>query len=274
MRTRIFPLILICALLRPISLFAEVAFFGRDYKTYVDMFCFSPGEIEDPSKKILDVAAGPSTFLGDLKVRNLLHPDSKAFDREYPEKTERDGGSDLSQDPLRRAIDRGMRQAFAPYYDKSYLNWPSAQQTAFEEKHRIFSAIHDTFLAYTGKFPELYVKGDILTDLPSKFGDQKFDLILSANLLFLYHQLGHLDKDFHLRAIQNMASLLSQKGELRLFPLDDFDLKTPDFLPEVISKLTQSGLIVERKPGCAPSAGQYTRRRPDLRGEMLVIRHP
>ena len=261
---------LVFALLHSTSLFAEVAFFGRDFKTYVDMFCFSPDEVEDPSKRILDVAAGPSTFLGDLRVRNLLHPDSRAFDREYPEHSNEK--SDLSSNLLKEAIDRGMRQAFAPYYDESYKKWPALQQASFEEKHKIFSTIHETFVAYFQKFPELYVRGDIITDLPSKFKDQKFDLILSSNLLFLYHQVPGLNKGFHLQAILNMAGLLSPKGELRLFPLDDFELKNPEFLPDLIQALKQSGLTVERKPGCAPSAGQHTKRRPDLRGEMLVIR--
>lgn len=242
------------------SVFAEIAFFGRDYDTYKNMFCLSDDDIKN--QRILDVAAGPSTFLGELNIKGWLHPDSKGVDLAYGPIAE-----------MERSIEQGMKQAFSPFYDGSYKKWPQAQQESMERKHRDFTAIHQSFLAYYQKFPGLYIPGDV-RKLPELFVNKpKFDWILSSNLLFLYsEQEKELDEAFHQDAILRMTEVLHDKGEIRLFPLDNFSAKTPAFLDHLVEELRNRHLKVELRKGCAPSVGQLMRRQTDTQGLMMVIR--
>lgn len=243
----------------PLAL-AEVAFFGRDYDTYKNMFCLADEDLKE--KRILDVASGPSTFLGDLKIKGWLHSDSRAVDLAYRTVPE-----------VERSIEQGMKQAFFPMYDGSIQQWPTPQQESMIAKHKNYTIIHESFLAYYQKFPELYLQGD-LRKLPQLFDKKpKFDRIYSANLLFLYSEKEkELDEAFHEEAILRMTEVLEEKGELRIFPLDGFKATTSPFLNSLIDTLrNKHHLVVQIKDGCAPSTGQLMNRMTEARGKMLVI---
>jgi hypothetical protein len=72
-----------------------------------------------------------------------------------------------------------------------------------------------------------YVKAQ-LPKLP--FHDKSFDLVLSANLLFYYHD--KLDYSFHLDSILEMLRISS--NEVRIFPVQLPDAKFPNYLNVLI----------------------------------------
>ena len=238
----------------------EVAFFGRTYAMYQGMFCLSDVDVLDRS--ILDVPAGPSTFLPTLKERGILNGDSKAVDLLYG-----------SQAEVQAAINRGMRTAFSPYFNGSYLSWTEALQHRFLSLFYEFSAQNEVFLRAYQAEPDLFVQGDIRHLDQTTAAISRYDLILSANLLFLYaSEIPWLNETFHKDAILSMVSQLKSQGEIRIFPLDTFSATPPSFLEHLLAELRDRELTIEVKDGCAPSVGQTITHQTHLKGKMLVIR--
>jgi len=249
------------AVLFSFQVIAQVAFFGRDYEEYTKMFCLEEQTLS--AKRILDVPAGPSTFLTSLKEKDILDPASRAVDIDYSE----------NRSHLETMIDKGMRRAFNFFYDESFKTWPIERQNWYLHLYDHFMNVHQSFLDYHDRFPELFVQGDIRL-LQDQLGSQTFDLILSANLLFLYTDSEkELDEQFHRDAILSMAKVLNKNGEIRITPLDDKLAETPAFLPHLMSDLQKEGLHVEIRESCAPSTGQWIKRLKDARGQMLIVRH-
>jgi hypothetical protein len=237
---------------------ATVAFFGRDYETYKDMFCLNDNQLQDQT--ILDTPSGPSTFLGTLKEKGWLKPGSFGVDLAY---------ADI--ETMKKLIDHGMRMSFIPYFDGTFRNWPAAFQTRFVEKFNHFNQVHDQFLAYYQKYPEIFLKGDI-QKLEETVKPNAFDLILSSNLLFLYSGETEINEEFHRNAILSMIRVLKSNGEIRIFPLEDLEAKFPPFLDHLIAELKLQPIELQRTNGCAPSVGHLIKRQYEARGQMLIIR--
>lgn len=72
-----------------------------------------------------------------------------------------------------------------------------------------------------------YIKAQ-LPKLP--FDDKSFDLVLSANLLFYYHD--RFDYSFHLGSILELLRVSS--NEVRIFPVQLPDAAFPDYLNTLI----------------------------------------
>ena len=89
-----------------------------------------------------------------------------------------------------------------------------------------------------------------LPNLP--FPDQRFDLVLSAHLLFFYS--ANRDLTFHLDAVRE---LLRIGTEVRIFPIVDVNSNPSPFLSSVIDELEKDGIacsvervrIISRKQG-------------------------
>lgn len=243
------------------SSFADVLFFGRSYEQIQQQYCFKDEDLRN--KAILDVAAGPSTFLGTLKDKEWLGEGSLAIDLQY---------NDIKS--VSEAVHTGLRGAFSFYYDQSYLKFPENRKNRLLQIHSHFQKVHDDFLRlYEKYYSDLYVQGDVrrLDEVLPR--NREFDFILSSNLLFLYSEREkELDLNFHLEAIQAMVPFLKQNGEIRLFPLDTLSGKTPEFLVPLIQKLIKQDLVVEISEGCGPSTSQAIQGLRDVRGTMMVIR--
>jgi hypothetical protein len=79
-------------------------------------------------------------------------------------------------------------------------------------------------------------------------GDLRFDLILSGNLLFVYSRNmfeGDRERtfDFHRKSLRAMSSLLSQRGELRIYPVGSDESPRYDRLPEILEELGSDGFV-------------------------------
>ena len=94
----------------------------------------------------------------------------------------------------------------------------------------------------SGKQQKRYIDAS-LPHLP--FPDQRFDLVLSAHLLFFYS--ANRDLTFHLDAVRE---LLRIGTEVRIFPIVDVNSNPSPFLSPVIDELEKDGIAcsVERVP--------------------------
>ena len=78
--------------------------------------------------------------------------------------------------------------------------------------------------------------------LPSlPFGDEEFDLLLSAHFLFMYAD--RLDEQFHIITLNELLRVT--KEEVRIFPLVDLEGKRYAHLDKIISYLVHKGCTVE-----------------------------
>ncbi|MDF0682287.1 MAG: methyltransferase domain-containing protein, partial [Candidatus Nitrosocosmicus sp.] len=77
-----------------------------------------------------------------------------------------------------------------------------------------------------------YVKA-ILPSLP--FDDKSFDLVLSSNFLFYYHNM--FDYDFHHDSILEMLRVSSK--EVRIFPVQKPDAKIPEYFETLMESINK-----------------------------------
>ena len=94
----------------------------------------------------------------------------------------------------------------------------------------------------SGKQQGRYIDAS-LPHLP--FPDQRFDLVLSAHLLFFYS--ANKDLAFHLDAVRE---LLRIGPEVRIFPIVDVNSNPSPFVSPVIDELEKDGIAcaIERVP--------------------------
>ncbi|HEX5187442.1 MAG TPA: hypothetical protein VFV86_11185 [Nitrososphaeraceae archaeon] len=77
-----------------------------------------------------------------------------------------------------------------------------------------------------------YVKA-VLPKLP--FGYKSFDLVLSSNFLFYYHNM--FDYDFHHDSILEMLRVASK--EVRIFPVQKPDAKIPEYFDTLMESINK-----------------------------------
>jgi hypothetical protein len=96
------------------------------------------------------------------------------------------------------------------------------------------------------------------------FHDKSFDLVLSANLLFYYHD--KLDYSFHLDSILEMLRISS--NEVRIFPVQLPDAKFPNYLNVLIETVKKR---LQNKISARIETVQHEFRRGV--NKMLVLNH-
>ena len=108
---------------------------------------------------------------------------------------------------LRKSRASSLKQFISDYAAKEQVNSPS-------KKHK------------------RYVKA-VLPKLP--FSDKSFDLVLSSNFLFYYHNM--FDYDFHHDSILEMLRVTSK--EVRIFPVQKPDAKIPEYLDTLMESINE-----------------------------------
>jgi len=196
--------------------------FGRSFAEYRAMFALGEGDL---AGTLLDCGGGPAAFNAGLTRR---------------------GGAVVSADPL-YACEAGAIRARIGEVIPAMLAKLEANREKFrwdrsgspEELVDLRRAAMDTFLAdyAAGRRAGRYVAA-ALPGLPFRAG--RFDLALVSHLLFLYGD--HLGRDFHLRALRELAALA---GEVRVFPLTDLDARPSPHLEPVRRALEARGLASE-----------------------------
>ncbi|MBX9669951.1 MAG: class I SAM-dependent methyltransferase [Candidatus Obscuribacterales bacterium] len=186
--------------------FAMVLFLGRDLAEYRDMFNLDQAELR--GKRILDCAAGPSSFACEMYLSGF---DVTACDPMY-------GGS---LEELLAICDQDVQKVGQRQQKAARLFHDYALSSEFKNRK---SSSRRQFLAdyIEGKESGRYVRAS-LPQLP--FADQSFDLVLCANFLFLYTPLAsggmliedRFDFDFHKNAVLELMRVC--RGEARIYPI-------------------------------------------------------
>jgi len=202
----------------------RVAFLGRTYAEYLDMF-----GMEEPALRrgpVLDCPAGPSSFAAEAAGKGI---DVTACDVLYG----------LSPEALRVRGEEDIAYVFERFDEASHLyTWEY-----YHDKEEVVSLRRralETFLGDYGKGKAAgrYVAA-ALPRLP--FPDGMFSLVLSGNLLFLYGD--RVDFEFHLAALRELVRVST--GEVQVFPLAGLDAKPYPRLSEVIGMLHGDGMKTE-----------------------------
>jgi hypothetical protein len=206
----------------------RVVFIGRTFSEYMWMFNLDESSLKD--LEILDCPSGASSFVAEIsakyKVKKAVGCDLMYEDGNLPI-LEKRGKDDLDYmidslsrvpefynwemysniEDLRKSRASSLKQFISDYTTKEQVNSPS-------KKHK------------------RYVKA-VLPKLP--FSDKSFDLVLSSNFLFYYHNM--FDYDFHHDSILEMLRVTSK--EVRIFPVQKPDAKIPEYLDTLMESINE-----------------------------------
>jgi SAM-dependent methyltransferase len=202
----------------------SVSFFGRSLAEYTQFFALDLAALR--GRDVLDVAAGPSSFVAEACARKI---DAVAVDPLYG----------AAPETLAAQVGRDYDRMFAQMRAKPrmfrYKSFPSIDAAEVDRRGAAQRFINDysTHFAY-GR----YVAGS-LPRLP--FFDGTFDLVLCAHLLFTYGKL--FDFDWHLAACRELVRVSA--GEVRLHPIIGTDGKPYPGLARLRRELRAEGIASE-----------------------------
>lgn len=174
----------------------EVVLLGRTFDEYVRFFALSDGELK--GKRILDVAAGVSSFRAEANERGL---NVTALDVIY----------DRPAAEIERRCERDLERIVSAMTNLKVYRWsfyqsPHGMRRFRERAYRRF------LLDYVADRGRHYCVGK-LPELPFRNGE--FDVALASYLLFVYQD--QFDYEFHKRSVLEIMRVTS--GEARLYPL-------------------------------------------------------
>lgn len=194
----------------------KVRFLGRGLAEYVAMFGLDPEKLR--GKRILDCAAGASSFRSEMKGR---------------------GFSVTAVDPLYSRTPDELERLARENLEKHLISHPKFMVDAEKDFSDDRVRAYEMFIRDYREDP----KGYICAELPYlPFGDGDFDLVVYANFLFLYEDL--LNYKFHVESVREM---LRVGREVRIFPV--FNLHKgirSRYLKGVVSALKEYDVRVEK----------------------------
>jgi hypothetical protein len=200
---------------------SSVAFFGRTFDEYLR--CLALDETALRRGRILDVAAGPSSFTAEAHARGLS---AVAVDPLYGYPADALTGH-VQIDYARMLTE--MRRQEARFRYRYFPSLGAAEVSRRSAAERFLADYESGFLQ------DRYV-GASLPRLP--FADGAFDLVLCAHLLFTYAR--HFDYDFHRAACRELMRVSS--GEVRLHPVCGLEGKPYPELSRLQADLAQDGI--------------------------------
>jgi hypothetical protein len=215
---------------------AHVAFFGRTLAEYLQMFAIGIDALSGAT--ILDVASGPGSFVAEASALGL---DATGCDPLYAQGAEEiaaRGRADI--DACREQIRRKPGVLVYRDIDRFYA-----------EKDAALAAFAADFRRRQGE--GRYVAG-ALPSLP--FPDAAFDVVLSANLLFVYapladggmHDGDDFGLDFHVRAFRELARVT--RRELRVAGIHTWTQPPAPhpYCQPAVTALEEAGFAVTLEP--------------------------
>lgn len=196
----------------------DFAFLGRTFAEYRRMFDLDVASLAGTS--VLDCPGGPGSFTA---VAAELAEGAMAVDPVY-------GPSAADLESLcRRSVAENVEQLAAK---EELFVWEHYRDP--ETRGRFQRAAAERFLADYAQHPGRYVAGG-LPDLP--FPDDRFDLTLSGNLLFLYDD--RLSETFHVDALEELLRVTHE--EVRIFPLAALDRQRSALVEPMVERLRADG---------------------------------
>ncbi len=221
--------------------YQDIVPWGRSFDEYLGMFDLSE---DDLARDIVGIGDGPASF------NSLMH---------------QRGTPIVSVDPIYRYSEAELRQRIQKTYEDVIAQARQNQDkfvwthiSSVDELAEIRMQAMDAFCRdfESGKQQGRYIDAS-LPNLP--FPDGRFDLVLSAHLLFFYS--ANRDLVFHLNAVRE---LLRIGTEVRIFPIVDVNSNPSPFLSPVVDELKKDGIICAVE--CVPYHFQKTG------NEMLRLR--
>lgn len=210
--------------------YSHVLFYGREYQEVLEMVALEEKSLA--GKRILDCPSGPDAF--------VLEAHARGFDVT--------GCDPLYTKPLAEIVKQGDADI--------HYAWAECKKHPEALGGLDIDAFHRRKLAALGVFARDFAAGAAagryraaaLPELP--FADKSFDLVISANLLFLYSstRMGGLsgdetlDLDFHCKAVRELVRVC--RGEVRIFPVMTHTEKKylHPYAAQVIGQLAAEGL--------------------------------
>ena len=202
----------------------RVVFIGRTFSEYMWMFNLDPSYLK--SLKILDCPSGASSFVAEATNDygidtvvgcDLLYSDDNIDD------LERKGKKDLQYmvDRLSEVPQFYNWNIYTSYQD--LYNARNKSLERFISDYRLNTQLVKSNIRKNNK----YVK----SKLPNlTFADNSFDLALSSNFLFYYHNM--FDFSFHLDSILELLRVASQ--QVRIYPVQKPDATLPQYLDNLL----------------------------------------
>lgn len=202
--------------------YEEIVPWGRSFDEYCSMFALAGADLR---RRILGCADGPASFNREACAA---------------------GASVVSADPIyaldRQAIRRRIAQTYATVISQTWDNRDKFVWERFTDPDALGAARLEAMEAFLGDYEAggragRYVAA-ALPRLP--FRDGSFDLALCSHFLFLYSD--DLDAAFHGQAL---LELLRVAGEVRAFPLLDYNAGTSRHLAGVTQLIESKGFYWE-----------------------------
>lgn len=204
-----------------------VAVTCRSFDEYVRMFALSPDWTERQTS-VLDAAGGMSSFTAELREQGIR---AIAADPTYSmtvEGMERRGRNEMEE--VAAKLER-----LAHLYNWSYYGSPEQHRRSRERSFERF--LHD-YRANAGH--GAYV-ASALPRLP--FQDRTFSLVLCSHFLFLYNE--RFSYEFHRDALLELLRVTKENGEVRVYPVVDFQSRPYAEYERLHADLSAAGAKIE-----------------------------
>jgi hypothetical protein len=199
----------------------SVSFFGRTLAEYAQFFALDLAALKN--RDVLDVAAGPSSFVAEACARGI---DAVAVDPLYGS-TEDTLATHVQLDYAKMLAQ--MRAKPALFRMRSFASWDEAEADRRNAAARFLTD-------YASHFVHGRYVGGSLPRLP--FFDNSFDLVLCAHLLFIYAK--RFDPEWHVAACRELVRVSA--GEVRIHPVCGPDGKPYPKLAALRRELREGGI--------------------------------
>jgi 2-polyprenyl-3-methyl-5-hydroxy-6-metoxy-1,4-benzoquinol methylase len=201
-----------------------ISFFGRRFSEYVRFFSLDPDRLR--GRRVLDVAAGPSSFTAEACALGI---DAVAMDPLYgyrPDALAQHVAIDYAK------MTAQMREKTELFRFRSFSSLEDAEADRRRAAQRFLQDYAEHFVH--GRY-----RCGALPELPAD--DGAFDIVLCAHLLFVYERM--FDFDFHVAACRELMRV--SRGDVRIHPLVGLNGKRYARLAELCETLAAEGIASE-----------------------------
>ena len=228
------------------SIMDDVAFIGRTFEEYKQMFCIDVGDLK--TGKTLDVASGHNSFISECLKEGI---DVIGCDPMYNKDAE-----DLCKigiDDMKKVHNFIVEANFVlshEDFDKYCAN--------VERAREIFKVDYQSHR-------DRYIHAS-LPNLP--FGDREFDRVITSFFLMCYSPkkdggvmfTNTFDLEFHLKSVDELARVC--KHQIRMYPVQAFSGERENhmYLKPVMDRLENLGFKVELLPSIYSDGSKLTDR--------------
>ena len=209
----------------------DVAFIGRTYAEYVDMFALDESAFLDGP--VLDCPAGSSSFTAEACARGFKVTAADVLYNLSAGDLAAKGSRDLA------LMDRKLAET-AHLFRWDYYGDRDGHMQCRTSALRRFAADYASNYMGGGTIGR-YVCAE-LPRLP--FTDGSFALVLSSHFLFLYGD--RMSPGFHVGSLKEMARVSS--WEVRVYPLQGLDGRPYSHMDDVLESLQRDGIGTEIRP--------------------------